>query len=396
MAPTAAAGDPVRTPQQSRALVLACVLAYLTLGALLSLYGPSFAALQARYGVSVAQVGGVVSAHFFGGSLGVLAGGLVLVRLGYRRSLLSAALLIALGAGVVGLAGTWSLALGAAFVAGLGFGQAVVAVNLLVARAFGRSGGAALNALNGLYGLGAMLGPAWVALVTTWLGATPQAGAVVFGAVALSAAMVALASLPLGWLPEPKRPRPGRGGRAVWALALFMLMLFVYVATEISIPSWIPTHLAPRFGEANAALVASAFWAALTLGRFVIAPVAARIRPGDLVLGGSLVALVGLLVAQLPALSLVGYVVAGLGLAPVYPTTIAWLQWRFGERSEQFTPLVMASGNFGPVLGAPLVGVAVAASSTEAVPSVLAGFAALMLASVALLWWRARTAGAVG
>ncbi len=368
------------------------VLAFVSVGALQSVFGPSFGALQARYGVSVAQVGGVVSAYFAGAFLGVVGAGVMLLRLGYRRSLVTAAALIAVGAGTIGLAATWLLALAAAFVAGLGFGQATVAVNLMVARAYGASAAAPLNVLNGTYGLGAVLGPALVALTTSRLGATPQASALVFGAVALVALAFLVGALRLRWLPAPRRPAPGRSSKVSLAVLLFMVMFFMYVATEIATPAWIPTYLGPRLGEANAALVVSAFWAALTLGRFVVAPFAGRLRPQDLVLGATSVALVGLLLAHLPGLAVAGYVLAGFGLAPVFPTTIAWLQWRFGERGEQVTPLVLAAGNLGPVLGAPAVGVAVAATSPDAIPSVLAGVGALLVAGVALTWWSARRA----
>ncbi len=378
--------------RQRLRLLLAGVAAFLTIGALQSLYGPMFPVLQGRYGVSVAQVGGVVSAHFAGSFLGVLAAGVVLVRLGYRRSLVSAATLIVVGAGVIGLVTTWPLALAAAFVAGLGFGQTTVAVNLMVARAYGQSGTGPLNALNGTYGLGAVLGPALVALATTALGASPAASVVVFGAVALGALAFTIATLRLRWLPVPRQPPRGRAGKGSLALALFMLMFFLYVATEIATPAWIPTHLGGRLGAANAALVASAFWAAITVGRFVVTPLAARLRPRDLVLGASLVALAGLVMAQLPGLAVPGYVLAGFGLAPVFPTTIAWLLQSFGDRGEQFTPLVIASGSLGPVLGAPAVGVVVAATSPDTVPSVLAGLAALLAASVMLTWWSGRRA----
>jgi MFS transporter, FHS family, glucose/mannose:H+ symporter len=196
------------------ALLLVGVGAFLTIGALQSLYGPSFAALQARYGVSVAQVGGVVSAHFGGAFVGVLASGFALVRLGYRGSLVTAAALIAAGTSVIGLAGTWPLALAAAFVAGLGFGQVTVAVNLMVARAYERAATGPLNALNGTYGLGAVLGPALVALATARLGATPEAGAWVFGTVALGAVAFTLAAARLRWWPQPRRSqRRRRRGR---------------------------------------------------------------------------------------------------------------------------------------------------------------------------------------
>jgi MFS transporter, FHS family, glucose/mannose:H+ symporter len=388
----ASAIDKAPSERQRLALLLVGVGAFLTIGALQSLYGPSFAALQARYGVSVAQVGGVVSAHFGGAFVGVLASGLVLVRLGYRGSLVTAAALIATGTSVVGLAGTWPLALAAAFVAGLGFGQATVAVKLMVARAYDRAATGPLNALNGTYGVGAVLGPALVALATSRLGATPEAGAWVFGTVALGAVAFTLAAVRLRWWPQPRRPQRSVAERPPFGALAFMLLLFLYVAAEVTTPAWIPTHLAGRLGETNAALVASAFWAAITVGRFAVVPLAARLKPRDLVLGASIVGLLGLVLAQVPALAVPGYVLAGLGFAPVFPTTIAWLQWRFGERGERLTPLVLAAGNVGPVIGAPAVGVVVMASSPASIPTVLAGVAALLVASVAFTWWRGRRA----
>lgn len=386
------ASDEPSTPRQRWALLLVGVGAFLTIGALQSLYGPSFAVLQVRYGVSVAQVGGVVSAHFGGAFLGVLLAGMALVRLGYRGSLYSAAALIAAGTSVIGLAATWPLALAAAFVAGLGFGQVTVAANLMVARAFGRAAAGPLNTLNGTYGLGAVLGPALVALASARFGATATTGALVFGVVALGAVAFTLAAARLDWWPQPRRPAGTGAGRPPLGVVVFMLVLFLYVATEVTTPAWIPTHLAPRLGDANAALIASAFWASITLGRFAAAPLAARLRPRDLVLGASALALIGLLLASVPALAIAGYVLAGLALAPVFPTTIAWLQWRFGDRGERLTPLVIASGNLGPVIGAPTVGVAVAAAGTAAIPAVLAGVAALLLGVVVVAWRGGRSA----
>lgn len=399
----AAPHDSAPRARQRLALLLVGVATFLTVGALQSLYGPSFASLQLRYGVSVAQVGGVVSAYFGGALVGVVAAGALLGRLGYRRSVLSASAAVALGAALVALATNWWAALAGAAVAGLGFGQITVAVNLMVARAYGQRSAGALNALNGTYGLGAVLGPALVALLSARLGPSALAGALAFGSVALAAGLTLLAALRVRWWPVPMTAASSSsdGRQIVWGagVATFMLVFFLYVASEVSTPAWIPTHLSPRLGEANAALVASAFWAALTVGRFLIAPLAGRFRPRDLVLGASLLALAGVLMAQLPGLAVVGYVVTGFGLAPIFPTTIAWLQVRFGAGGERVTPFVIAAGNLGPVLGAPAVGVSVAAAGPEAVPTVLALTLGALTLAVAAAWVagrRAERGGAAG
>lgn len=390
--PAAAAPAPSR--RERLALLLVGVATFVTVGVLQSLFGPSFAALQERYGVGVAEVGTVVSAYFAGALVGVLAAGALLARLGYRTSLLSATGAVALGAAGVAVAPTWSVALAGALVAGLGFGQITVAVNLMVARAYGHRAAGALNGLNGTYGVGAVLGPALVALFTARLGPTAAAGAAAFGVVVLAALATFVATLRVGWWPVPaaatarRRVHVGIGA----GVATFMLLFFLYVASEVSTPAWIPTHLTPRLGAANAALVASAFWASLTVGRFLVAPLASRFRPRDLVLAASLVAFTGVVLAQLPALAVAGYLLTGFGLAPIFPTTIAWLQVRFGDRGEQVTPLVLASGNLGPVLGAPAVGVSVAAAGSAAIPSVLAVALGALALTVAVAWFGGRRA----
>jgi MFS transporter, FHS family, glucose/mannose:H+ symporter len=125
----------------------------------------------------------------------------------------------------------------------------------------------------------------------------------------------------------------------------------------------------------------------MTGGRFLAAAFANRLRPRDLVLGSTAAGLVGLLVAGLPGLALPGYAMAGLGLGPVFPTSVVWLQQRFGERAEQVGALVLAAGNLGPVLGAPAVGLLVAALGPSAIPVVLALVVGLLLAIVATAWW---------
>ena len=146
--------------------------------------------------------------------------------------------------------------------------------------------------------------------------------------------------------------------------------------------------MAQAVGPARAALAASVFWIAMTAGRFLAAAFAARVRPGDLVLAAALLALVGLALARVPGAAFVGYAVAGVGLAPVFPTLIVWLDRHFGRDAERVAPIVLGAGNLGPVLGAPAVGLAVAATGPAAVPVVLAAVAVALVATI----WATRRA----
>ena len=379
--PVEASGAP---PGGKRALLALGLLVFLHLGLLLAAYGPSFAALQARHGVSVAEVGTSVSAHFAGGFVGVLVAGLLIARLGYRRSMVLSALLLALGGAGVGFTGSWSLVLVGAALVGLGYGIAVVLYNFLFARAFAPAGAAAVNLVNGAYGVGAIAMPALIGWVTGAAiardpAAISQVPPLVFGlTTALGVAVVAMV-LWVPWLPPTRSgASAGRGSvrpagsRLAGGVALFSALMFLYVAVEVATAAWAPTHLAEALGVAGSALAVSVFWGALTAGRFLAAAFASRLRPADLILGGMALTLVGVGLAHVPAVALVGYALVGLGLAPVFPTTVVWIDRHFGERADRVAPWILAAGNLGPVVGAPAVGLAVAVAGPAVVPSALA------------------------
>jgi len=360
------------------------LLVFLHLGLLLAAYGPSFAALQARHGVSVAEVGTSVSAHFAGGFVGVLVAGLLIARLGYRRSMVLSALLLALGGAGVGFTGSWSLVLVGAALVGLGYGIAVVLYNFLFARAFAPAGAAAVNLVNGAYGVGSIAMPALVGWVTGAAiardpAAIAQVPPLVFGfTTALGVAVVAMV-LWVPWLPPTRSGAsagqgsvPPAGSWLAGGVVLFSALMFLYVAVEVATAAWAPTHLAEALGVARSALAVSVFWGALTAGRFLAAAFASRLRPADLILGGMALTLVGVGLAHVPAVALVGYALVGLGLAPVFPTTVVWIDRHFGERADRVAPWILAAGNLGPVVGAPAVGLAVAFAGPAVVPSALA------------------------
>ncbi len=394
--PTPAA-DGAPSGGAERALMLLGLLTFLHIGGVQALYGPSFGALQARYAIGVAEVGTSVSAHFGGAFVSTLLAGAVLARFGYRPALLASSVLVGVGSVGIAFAPTWGGALAGSLLVGLGYGLAVVLYNFLFARVFAARGAAAVNLINGTFGVGAVLSPALVALATTLMdvGGDARGGAVtavVFGGSALLAVAVAVQVVRTPWLPPVlgASTSSARAALEVGVVVLFCALFFVYVAVEVGTTAWAPTHLAEQVGAARAALAASVFWVAMTLGRFGAAALGGRAKPRDIVVACVLGGLVGVGIAHLPGLALVGYGVAGLALGPVFPTGVAWVQRRFGTRAERVGPFVIAAGNLGPVVGAPAIGIAAAAAGPEAIPSVLAIVLAVLLAIVALAWANTR------
>jgi FHS family glucose/mannose:H+ symporter-like MFS transporter len=109
-------------------------------------------------------------------------------------------------------------------------------------------------------------------------------------------------------------------------LGIFMVAFALYVGMEAGIGGWMPSHLeSVGLQSVAAATLTSGFWLALAMGRLLAALVPARIPESALVLTGSAVAAVALLTALIPAAAPVAFIVAGLAIAPIFPTGIVWL-----------------------------------------------------------------------
>lgn len=370
----------LRRPDR-RGLLAAGFLAFVVIGAAQALYGPAFPALRARFGVGLEVVGQIAAAHFLGSFAAIALSGALLTRFGYRRPLAWSALALAAGAAALALAPSWPLALAAAALLGIGFGVLDVGVNLLFARSFGAGAAPALNLLNALFGVGAVLGPVLVAtlLPRVWLP---------FALVAAAALVVAALCVRVE---DPPAPEAGEALPVRWSrVAGFVLLYFLYVSSEVGVASWETEHLAPAFGAASAARATALYWGALTVGRFVATPLSARVRPRDLVLGASALALVGVALAHVEPWAPWAYALTGFAFAPIFPTSLVWLAEVFPRRAEQIAPIAVAAANLGPVAAVPAIGWAVAASSSARIPSLLAVVVAALLLTVAGLWLRTR------
>ncbi len=337
---------------------------FMLIGVSNTLYGPAFAQFSERYGVGIDSVGLLVSAQFGGALLAMLVSIWSLKRLGYRRQLVMGGVLTIIGALLVTQAPSWGLALAAAAIGGFGTGGLVVSVNLFAARVFQSAASPALNLMNAVFGLGAISGPLLVAVTF------PRLEVPFLILAALAAGVVVMAAGVDA--PAVRSPALGAARVPIAPLLGFAFVMFFYVATEVGISSWETEHLSDHFGTVRAAAFTSLFWIAITVGRLLAVPLSSRIHPGRLVTFSLGLSVVGLIIAQVPALAPLGYALAGLFLAPVFATNTAWFTQSLGERAERYAPLAFAIGNLGPVSTSPLIGLAAWTYGTGAIPTLLA------------------------
>jgi MFS transporter, FHS family, glucose/mannose:H+ symporter len=342
-----------------RTTTVGVLLLAAAVGLLLSLYGPALPELRERFGVGGASAALALSAHFAGAMAGIAWWGLER-RLGARAWLrLATGLLVAGAAGIV-LAPAWPAVLVAAFAIGVGFGVVVVAINVVLAEAFGERAAAMLNLLGATFGAGAVVGP---------LAVGASGG---YRLPFLGGALLAAVSLPLTrdlpGRPAPPPP-PDQERPPLRLVGGFVAVCALYVGIENGIGGFEATSLlAGGTGAAAAASWTAGYWAALTAGRLLAIPLALRVAPPVLIAGALLGAAVGLGLAHLPALAPAAYALTGLALGPVFPTTLAWLA-AVAPGARGATAMVFAAANLGGVVLPAVIGWLVDASSPAVVPT---------------------------
>lgn len=129
----------------------------------------------------------------------------------------------------------------------------------------------------------------------------------------------------------------------------------------------------------------SMYYGGITIGRLITGFITMKVANVVLIRCGQLVTIAGglLLLLPLPAgFSLAGFVLVGLGLAPIYPGLLHETPARFGkENSARLMGYQMAVAYTGSTFLPPLFGILAATTSLSLFPLVLLIFLALMLFS---------------
>lgn len=133
-----------------------------------------------------------------------------------------------------------------------------------------------------------------------------------------------------------------------------------------------------------AAAFASLFYIGITAGRFAAGFVSDKLGDRKMIRLGTAVIFCGILCVLLPfsfdAFALAGFVIIGIGCAPIYPCIIHSTPSNFGkENSQAIIGIQMASAYVGSTFMPPLLGLITNYASLKVMPLYLAAFFALMI-----------------
>lgn len=352
-------------------LLLLIYLAFISLGLPDALLGSAWPVMRPDLGAPLATAGLLSMTVTVGTILSSLVSGAVVRRLGTGRVTLVSCLLTA-GA-LLGFSYAPSVAwlIVCAIPLGLGAGSVDAALNHYVATHYKAHH---MSWLHCFWGVGATTGPmimaAFLSGNSSWRHGYLTVSGIQFTLVILLGVTLRLwerpasvegqASHSVQSQPEPPvgNEGPNRAGGLAYALASFLF----YCGVEATVGLWGSSYLVNVKGlpAEEAARWVSIYYAGITIGRLVTGFITFRVSNRLLIRGGQVTALAGALLLLLPlptGLALSGFLITGLGLAPIYPCMLHETPVRFGEtHASRIMGYQMAVAYTGSTLLPPLLG----------------------------------------
>jgi MFS transporter, FHS family, Na+ dependent glucose transporter 1 len=236
----------------------------------------------------------------------------------------------------------------------LGFAQGLVVVgaNTLLVWENQDNVGPWMNGMNFFHGIGALLAPIIVAQALVLSGEITWAFRIL--ALLLSLAGIYLLIVPSPTMPEMAE-KNDQGNRSYFLVAVIGLLLMLYVGAERSFGSWLYTYSLALYPltEITAGYLTSAFWGAITIGRLLAIPVAARVSSRKMLLvtfPGGLLSIGVILTnsASLPVLWICS-ISLGIFMASIFPSLVDFANQQM-KLSGRITGMLVSAVAIGSMI----------------------------------------------
>ena len=340
-------------------LIFAAILAIFVYGLIAAMLGTILPNLSERFHLTPTQNGTIAFVQALGLIIASLGVGPLLDTQGDKAGLILGLVAVAAALFLLPRSGGYRDILLLLFLLGMGGGIVTTAGNALANAAGGANSAVVLNLVNLFFGLGGLLTPFiaanvfkgnWVRLCYTVAGFTVVV--VVLQAFTHMPAPVGSARFFLAGA------GPILGRPLLFMLGLF---LFLYITCEVGVWNWLPRHLiAQGIPESRALNILSlGFALGLLVGRVGISPVLAHAPAIEVTLGASIAMAITtflMLRTNKPGLAAALVFIAGLSMAPVFPTTLAITGAAFPRMTGTALGFVITCGWVGLAVSSRIIG----------------------------------------
>lgn len=336
-------------------LILAAILAIFVYGMIAAMLGTILPDLSARFSLTPKQNGTIASMQALGLIIASVGVGPLIDNEGKKIGLVLGLAIVTIALFLLPKSGGFGSIVFYLFLLGLGGGIIVTGANALGSDVSQASRATTLNFLNLFFGLGGL--------------ATPfiSANFLSRNSVRLCYLVAILAGLAL--FIQVIAPIPGPTGGQSFAdastvlgkpdLFLFALMLFLYVACEVGMWNWLAQHLiAQGVPESKALNILSlGFALGLLIGRLLVSQILRSVAPGTVTLAASIMmAITTFWMLRTTRFAGVAVFLAGIAMAPVFPTVLAMVADRFHSMTATAQGIAISSGWLGLAISSRVIG----------------------------------------
>jgi len=383
-------------------LLIVIYIAFISLGLPDALLGVAWPIMQVDYNVPVGLAGLVSMVASVNTIISSVLSGRVLKRFGTGRVTFVSVLMTATALLGFSFAPNFIWLVLLAIPLGLGAGSVDAGLNDYVSRNYAASH---MNWLHSFWGLGAMSGPIIISQFISDNGSWRN-GYLTVAILQFSLVIALFFTLPL-WKKvaastakmetddsssESSPDSSDRSGGILSPLRIkgvtpVLIVFFLYCGIEWTVGLWGSSFLVRVKGVdvATAAIWVSIYFGSITFGRFINGFVAMRLSSKTIIRSGELSILAGVLALLLPLpdiASMIGFILIGLGCAPIFPTMLHDTPERFGdEDSQNIMGFQMAVAYIGTSVLPPLFGVIASVTTFEIFSFILLGDIVIMLFS---------------
>lgn len=340
-------------------LILAAVVAIFVYGMMAAMLGTILPELSRRFQLTPRQNGTIAFAQAVGLMLASLAVGPLLDDVGKKAGLILGLSVIVIALLALPRSAGYRSIVFLLFLLGMGGGIVVTGANALTSDVGEAHRAIALNLVNLFFGLGGLLTPFISAnlLRGNWVRLCYTIAALTVGTLAIQA----IAPM----------PPPTGAGRFIFANAgpvlgrplLFLVgfFLFLYVGCEVGVWNWLVRHLiAQGVPEGRALNILSlGFALGMLIGRVAVAPILVHVSAVDVTLAASIaMAITTFLMLRVhkPAVAASLVFLAGVAMAPVFPTTLAIVGGAFPSMTGTALGIVITFGWAGLAVSSRIIG----------------------------------------
>jgi len=342
-------------------LIVAAILAIFVYGMIAAMLGTILPDLSKKFSLSPKQNGSIAMTQAIGLMIGSFFAGPLMDVQGVKAGLLLGLALVAMALLGLKTAKGYGMIAGLMLMLGIGGGAIVNGANglppFIAIAAISTAG--VFNILNLFFGLGGLVTP----LVAARIFQNNSSKLLLFAAT-ITAATLAFSTVTA--MPAPKGSVSFQGsavGDLITqpSLMLLALTLFLYVACEVGVWNWLVRHLIAQGLTENKALtiLSLGFALGLLVGRVAVSPILSSVTPERVLLGSALLMAVttyAMLQTSSAGMAQGLVFLAGLAMAPVFPTTLAIVGARFTAMAATATGIALTAGWFGLVISSPIIG----------------------------------------